>query len=88
MDRRRLAALLKALGNPERLAILAFLRKGKGATVTAISKSLPSSYQGISHHLQILFAAGVVQRRKRGLKVSYRLSLAQEKVTRTVLGIL
>lgn len=68
-DIRRLAELLKALGDATRLAILTMLLEGERC-VCEIEEALPLSQPAVSHHLKILRQAGLVTDRREG-KWSY-----------------
>ncbi len=85
---RKLEKQLKAVSNARRLYILAFLKKQKGATVGEIAEAARLSGEGASQHLRILKMAGIVEHRKRGLYVNYRLSLKQEEPVKKVLSLL
>ncbi len=67
------ADLLKALAHPKRLEILHLLRD-KTLTVTQIQDMLDLPQANLSQHLQILRAAGVVDDRKIGKQIFYRLA--------------
>ena len=66
------AEKLKALSEPMRLRIFDFLRDGE-KTVSEIAENLKEEVVNISHHLNILFHAGLVERSKQGRFVHYRL---------------
>jgi len=67
------ATYLKALGDPVRLRILNELRDG-GKTVSAIADKLGTEVQRASHHLRLMFHAGVVTTSKSGRNVVYSLN--------------
>lgn len=75
---------LKALANRRRIQILVFLKKKHSATVGEIARALHISQQALSRHLSILASADIVDYRKRGLFVSYRLQLRQSKEVQAV----
>lgn len=87
---------MKALANRRRLAILRFLKKGKGkekkkemeASVGAIAEEIRLSFKATSKHLGILFAAGIVDREQRSLQMFYRLSSDCPTPARSVLSLL
>ena len=61
IDRLAGAALLfAALGDPTRLALLDRLSAGGPASVTTLAARFALTRQGISKHLQVLAAAGVI----------------------------
>ena len=70
----RLAALLRVLAYPGRLRILSLIQSqsGRDACVYHLTDSLELSQATVSHHLRVLFAAGLVDRERRGNWVYYR----------------
>jgi DNA-binding transcriptional ArsR family regulator len=68
----RIAERLHALGEPNRLAVLAALRGGE-RTVTELIDETGLGQANMSKHLRILFQHGFVARRKEGLNVYYGL---------------
>jgi DNA-binding transcriptional ArsR family regulator len=81
-DLEEAAALLKAFGNPLRLAILLELRDGEQCVhdlVTALDAAQPL----VSQHLKVLKGAGVLEGRRRGKEMVY--SIADEHVTHIAL---
>lgn len=68
-----IAGRFKALAEPSRLEILNALRSGE-RTVTELLEATGLAQANASRHLQILFAAGFVQRRKDGVSIYYRLA--------------
>ncbi|RKZ15150.1 ArsR family transcriptional regulator, partial [bacterium] len=73
----RVAAVLNALSSPLRLEIVELLAQCD-RSVDALAKKCNQPLKNVSHHLQKLHAAGVVDRRTEGRKVTY--SLAHESV--------
>lgn len=67
------AEICKTFSNPIRLEILHLLRNGE-ATVTQLVKKTDYSQANISQHLSIMRNKGIVQTRRRGKNVYYRLS--------------
>lgn len=73
-DADELAAVFTALSDPVRLRLLSIVSSAPDGEVcacdlvTPIGKSQPT----VSHHLKILFEAGLVEREKRGVWVWYR----------------
>jgi DNA-binding transcriptional ArsR family regulator len=65
-----IAARFRILGEPMRLKLLDRLRHGE-ASVGELAFEFGASQQNISRHLNVLHAAGLVQRRKRGTRVLY-----------------
>ena len=70
----RLAALLRVLADPGRLRILSLIHSQPTheACVCHLTDSLELSQPTVSHHLRVLFEAGLVERERRGNWVYYR----------------
>jgi len=83
-----IAQQLKTLGNPKRLHILWYLRKNFNATVSELAEAIGLSVVATSKHLQILLLSGLVKNKKRGLFVTYRMSLGQNNLTREVMKMM
>ncbi len=66
------ADLLKALAQPTRLKIIEFLRDGERC-VCEIFPAIGEEQSNTSRHLNMMQAAGVLSRRKEGLKIFYAL---------------
>lgn len=79
---------LRSVANKRRLAILRELRKNKTMTVGELSKAIRLGIAATSQHLRILKAAEIVENKKRGKYVAYRLSLRQDEPIRAVLSAL
>src|SRR4030095_8600591 len=83
----QLARLGKALSSPHRLEMLELLAQGE-RTVESLATELGASLANVSQHLQALRQAALVESRKDGLFVYYRLADPQvfdlSKVIRTV----
>lgn len=67
------AAVLKAMGHPSRLLMLDALTGGERC-VCNLQELVGSDMSTVSKHLSLLRDAGLVQSRKQGLWVHYRLS--------------
>jgi len=68
-------ALFKALGDPNRVALVAHLgQSGRPTTVTEAAECCPVDLSVVSRHLAVLRQAGVVQAEKRGREVHYTVS--------------
>jgi DNA-binding transcriptional ArsR family regulator len=76
------AEKLKALGEPIRIRIIDLLRDGE-RTVSEIADCLGEEVVNVSHHLGILFHAGLVEKSKRGRFVLYRLHSDVSAVSRS-----
>jgi DNA-binding transcriptional ArsR family regulator len=68
-----IAARFRALAEPMRIKILDRLREGE-ATVQELADALETTRQNVSKHLGMLAREGVVERRKDGNFVHYRVS--------------
>ena len=64
------AEILKALGQSTRLKIIDFLRDGERC-VCEIFPAIGEEQSNTSRHLNMMLAAGVLSRRKDGLKIYY-----------------
>jgi len=69
----QLARLGKALSSPHRLELLELLAQGE-RTVESLATELELSMANVSQHLQALKQAALVESRKQGLFVHYRLA--------------
>lgn len=58
--------LFAALGDPTRLALLDRLSNGGPASITTLASRFSLTRQGVSKHLQVLAAAGVIAGRREG----------------------
>src|SRR5688500_12628375 len=67
------AARFRALGEPHRLRILQVLEEG-GAAVGEITEGLDANPSNVSRHLQSLYDAGLVGRRREGSNIFYSIS--------------
>jgi len=66
------AEVTKAIAHPLRIAIIDFLKDGEQC-VCDIAEHVGSERSNISRHLSVMVKAGVLEYRKEGLKVKYRL---------------
>jgi protein-tyrosine-phosphatase/DNA-binding transcriptional ArsR family regulator len=67
---------LRALADPVRLRLVALMAANPTATVGELGGAFDVSQPTISHHLRMLFEAGVVVRSRVGTSVSYRVNPA------------
>lgn len=65
VDHSSLTRTYHALADPSRLTILARLRDGE-ARISDLADLLPQTLAGVSKHVQVLEAAGLVGRRRSG----------------------
>jgi len=66
------AEIAKAIAHPLRIAIIDFLKDGEQC-VCDIAEYIGSERSNVSRHLSVMVKAGVLEYRKEGLKVIYRL---------------
>nr|WP_244409088.1 metalloregulator ArsR/SmtB family transcription factor [Stackebrandtia nassauensis] len=73
-DAERIAGVLKALADPNRLRLISLIQSQDGgeACVCELTEPLGLSQPTISHHLRILTEAGLVERDKRGVWAYFR----------------
>lgn len=83
-----LAAAFRAIADPARLRLLNLIASSPGgeACVCDLIEPLGLSQPTVSHHLKVLFEAGLLGREKRGLWVYYRLQPERLRVLRDALG--
>ena len=85
---KKLEKVLKVFANARRLAILAYLRQTKEASVGNIAREIKLSFKSTSRHLGVLFAADLVEKDQRSLEVYYYLSHPAKKMLALILTIL
>ena len=71
----QLSRTLKAIADPARLQVLSFLRSqpDREACACDLVAPLGLAQPTVSHHLKVLYEAGVLEREKRATWVYYRL---------------
>jgi DNA-binding transcriptional ArsR family regulator len=72
-DRQRYAAVGRALADPKRLCVLESLSAGE-LSVSDLSTKVGCQVPNMSQHLAVLRSAGLVQSRRDGSTVFYRLA--------------
>jgi ArsR family transcriptional regulator len=84
----QLAAAFKVIADPARLRLLSLIAsKPEGeACVCDLIEPLGLSQPTVSHHLKVLFEAGLLERERRGLWVYYRLVPERLQVLRDALA--
>ena len=87
VDRRleKMERIFQALGDATRLRILGLLARGE-TCVCDIHESLKIAQPKTSRHLAYLRRAGLVEDRKKGLWVYYRLAQPEDPVTKTMIA--
>lgn len=68
------AEIAKAIAHPLRIAIIDFLKDGEQC-VCDIAEFVGSERSNVSRHLSVMVKAGVLEYRKEGLKVIYKLKM-------------
>jgi DNA-binding transcriptional ArsR family regulator len=66
------AEIARAMAHPLRIAIINFLKDGEQC-VCDIAEHVGSERSNVSRHLSVMANAGLLESRKEGLKVIYRL---------------
>ena len=71
----QLAGTFKAIADPARLRLLSFIaaQPSGEACVCYLMKPLDISQPTVSHHLKVLYDAGLLERERRGTWVYYRI---------------
>lgn len=72
------AELLKVLAHPVRLCIVKGLLENGGCNVTYMQNCLNAPQSTVSQHLQKLKAAGIIEGKRDGLMVNYK--ICNEKI--------
>ncbi len=87
-DAEGLARTLKALADPARLRILSLIaaQPESEACVCHLTEPIGLSQPTMTHHLQVLHAAGLLDRDKRGAWVYYRIVPARLEEVRAALA--
>ena len=87
-DAEQLAAAFKVIADPARLRLLSLIAsKPNGeACVCDLIEPLGLSQPTVSHHLKVLYEAGLLGREKRGLWVYYRLVPERLQILRDALA--
>lgn len=73
LDRQRSAIVARALADPKRLCVLETLADGE-RSVSELSRDVGCQVPNMSQHLAVLRSAGLVEARRDGSTVFYRLS--------------
>ncbi len=81
----QLAATFKAIADPARLLVLSFIaaQPSGEACVCPLGLSQPT----VSHHLKLLYDAGLLEKERRGTWVYYRIIPEQLSALRNALGL-
>jgi ArsR family transcriptional regulator len=85
----QLAQSFKAIADPARLQLLSFIaaQPSGEACVCYLMKPLEISQPTVSHHLKVLYEAGLLDRERRGTWVYYRIVPERMAALRDALAI-
>jgi ArsR family transcriptional regulator len=84
----REAALLRALGDPTRLRLAVLLAVRGEMCVCDLARSIGGPAYRISRHLSVMRSAGIVEARREGTWMHYRLSLEGGGLARSLMECL
>ena len=84
---KKLERTLKVFANARRLAILKFLKSHREAKVSDIAKEIHLSFKSTSRHMNLLFAASLVDRDQHRLEMHYRLTPAALPLIKSILDL-
>lgn len=73
-DKKRLARMLKALGNPIRFQIMEYLASNQSCITNDIVHTLPLAQSTVSQHLKVLREAGLIDGETEGPATCYCLN--------------
>lgn len=73
----KVAFILKAIGNPLRIGIINILKMNKEMSVTEISRQLDAEQSLVSHNLLNMKLKGILDSRREGKNIYYRLKLME-----------
>jgi DNA-binding transcriptional ArsR family regulator len=82
------AAIFAALGDATRLAVLQRLARDGPASITALAANLPTTRQGVTKHLHVLAAAGVISGSRHGREHVWTLNPARLAEARRHLDVI
>ena len=71
------AFILKSIAHPSRLAIINILSKQEWRAVSEISEKLDMEQSLTSHHLNIMKMKGVLESKRDGKSIKYKLKLTE-----------
>ena len=87
-DERDFERILKALANRRRLAIIAFLKKKKQASVGDIASEIRLSFRATSRHLGVLYSADILEREQQSIQIFYRITNVLRPAARNIVSLL
>jgi ArsR family transcriptional regulator, arsenate/arsenite/antimonite-responsive transcriptional repressor len=81
------AVLFRVLGEPARLLLLSSIAAQPGGEVCAceLVESLGLSQPTVSHHLKVMYEAGLLTKERRGTWIYYRIDRAKLDFLRSIL---
>lgn len=85
-DARELARGFAALADPARLRLFSLIAAQPEVCACALVEPLGRSQPTVSHHLKVLYEAGLVEREKRGTWVWYWVAPGRLEALRQALG--
>lgn len=85
---KELEKTLKALANKRRLAIVKYIKHKREASVGDIASNIKLSFKATSKHLNILFAAGILEKDQRSLQMFYQLDPIQKPAAKAIISLL
>jgi ArsR family transcriptional regulator, arsenate/arsenite/antimonite-responsive transcriptional repressor len=87
-DAVKIASLFRVLGEPARLQLLSFIaaQPGGEACVCKLTQPLGLSQPTVSHHLKVMYEAGLLQKERRGNWIYYRIVLESISSLRNALS--
>ncbi len=87
-DAQPIAALFRVMGEPIRLQILSLIAAQPQQEVCAceLVESLGISQPTVSHHLKVMYGAGLLEKERRGTWIYYRIVRSQLDTLRNVLA--
>jgi ArsR family transcriptional regulator len=85
----QLAALFRVLGEPARLQLLSFIAAHPDgeACVCELTEPLGLSQPTVSHHLKVMYEAGLLQKERRGNWMYYKVVTERVESLRNALSI-
>jgi ArsR family transcriptional regulator, arsenate/arsenite/antimonite-responsive transcriptional repressor len=88
-DAEQLAGAFKAIADPARLRLLSFVaaQPSGEACVCYLMKPLGLTQPTVSHHLKVLYDAGLLERERRGTWVYYRIVAERLAALRDALAL-
>ena len=88
MKEKELERILKALANRRRLAITAFLKKRREASVGEVAENLMLSIKATSKHLNLMSATDILDKEQRSTQVYYSISSNCPKPAKLIINLL